>query len=190
MSRGPGKDFLPPEIERVVITAPRIRRRIRELAGQITADYQGRDLCLVTVLRGGVFFLVDLARALGVPVSVEFLGITSYGPAARSGAVRLTKDLDEGISGRHVLVVEDIVDTGLTLSYIYRNLQQRAPASLAICVLLDRPRRRIADLPIAYRGFEIPDIFVVGYGLDWRQKYRNLPYIASLRPSAYEPRAE
>jgi len=186
MSIGSEKDFLPTEIERVVITASRVRRRVRELAAEITADYQGRDLYLVTVLKGGAFFLVDLARALRIPLSVEFLGITSYGPAARSGAVRLTKDLDEGISGRHVLIVEDIVDTGLTLSYIYRNLQQRAPASLAICVFLDRPHRRIADLPIAYRGFEIPDLFVVGYGLDWRQKYRNLPYIASLKPSAYE----
>lgn len=189
MSIGSAKDFLAPGLERILISAPRIRRRVGELGRQITADYEGRDLCLVTVLKGGVFFLVDLARSIKIPVSVEFLGITTYGPQARSGAVRLTKDLDEGISGRHVLIVEDIVDTGLTLSYIYRNLQQRAPANLAICVLLDRPQRRIADLPIAYRGFEIPDVFVVGYGLDWRQKYRNLPFIAALEPSAYEGQA-
>jgi hypoxanthine phosphoribosyltransferase len=179
-------DPLLQDIEEVLISAPRLRRRVSELGKQITADYEGRDLCLVTVLRGGAFFLVDLARSIHLPVSIEFMAITSYGPQSQTGAVRITKDLDEGVSGRHLLIVEDIVDTGLTLSYIYRNLQRRAPASVAICVLLDRPYRRIADLPIAYRGFEIPDVFVVGYGLDWRQKHRNLPFIGVLKRSVYE----
>jgi len=191
MSRGSAKNFfegdpLLQDIEEVLISAPRLRRRVAELGKQITADYEGRDLCLVTVLRGGAFFLVDLARSIHLPVSIEFMAITSYGPQSQTGAVRITKDLDEGVSGRHLLIVEDIVDTGLTLSYIYRNLQRRGPASVAICVLLDRPYRRIADLPIAYKGFEIPDVFVVGYGLDWRQKHRNLPFIGVLKPSVYE----
>jgi len=152
---------------------------VARLARQISEDYKGLELWLVTVLKGGTFFLVDLARQLRLPVAIDFLAISSYGPQAR-GTVRITKDLEQDISGKHVLVVEDIVDTGLTLGYICRTLRVRRPASLEVCVLLDRPRRRIVDIDIRYRGFEAPDKFLVGYGLDWKQRYRNLPYIASV----------
>jgi hypoxanthine phosphoribosyltransferase len=169
----------PPELEEIVFTREQIRRRVARLARQISRDYRGLELWLVTVLKGGAFFLVDLARQLDLPLSIDFLAISPYGPQAK-GTVRITKDLEQDISGRHVLVVEDIVDTGLTLGYICRALQVRRPTSLEVCVLLDRPRRRIVDIGIRYRAFEAPDKFLVGYGLDWRQRYRNLPYIASV----------
>jgi hypoxanthine phosphoribosyltransferase len=164
-----------------LITAARLRARVRALGRRITRDYAGRDLHLVTILRGGLFFLTDLARAIELPLSLDCLAITSY---ARGGAgtVRITKDLDDSIRGRDVLIVEDIIDTGLTLAYIRRNLLVREPASLRICTLLDRPYRRIVDIRVDYVGFEIPDTFVVGYGLDWRGRYRNLPYVAALQP--------
>jgi hypoxanthine phosphoribosyltransferase len=137
------------------------------------------------ILRGAVFFLVDLTRALSIPVAVDFIAISSYGPGSRaSGAVRILKDLEEEIAGRDVLVVEDIVDTGLTLGYLLQVLRARKPASLKICALLDRSARRIVDHPVAYRGFDVPDRFVVGYGLDYHQRHRNLPFIALLKPSA------
>ena len=179
--------MIPDVIETILLTPQQIRGRVRSLGRRISRDYQGRELCLISILKGGAFFLVDLARAISLPVSIDFFGISSYGPQARSGTVRITKDLDESIHGRHVLIVEDIVDTGLTLGYIYRNLALRQPASLKICVFLDRPYRRIVDLPVDYRGFEIPDSFVVGYGLDWRQQYRNLPFIGVLKSSVYSP---
>jgi hypoxanthine phosphoribosyltransferase len=169
----------PPDVAEIVFTREQIRRRVARLARQISEDYKGLELWLVTVLKGGAFFLVDLARQLDLAVAIDFLAISSYGPHAR-GTVRITKDLEQDISGRHVLVVEDIVDTGLTLGYICRALRVRRPASLEVCVLLDRPRRRIVDIDIRYRGFEAPDRFLVGYGLDWRQRYRNLPCIASV----------
>jgi hypoxanthine phosphoribosyltransferase len=137
---------------------------------------------LVTVLKGGVFFLADLARSLPLPVTLDFLAIAGYGPQAASGAVRLTKDLDDSIVGRHVLIVEDVIDTGLTLGYIHRSLADRRPASLKIAILFDRPRRRLVDLTIDYVGFELPDRFVVGYGLDWRGQFRHLPFVAALEP--------
>jgi hypoxanthine phosphoribosyltransferase len=164
----------------VVLTARQIRVRVRQLARQISRDYSGLDLRLVTVLKGGVFFVADLARALTVPTTLDFLAISPYGPGAPSGAVRLTKDLDGSIVGRHVLIVEDVVDTGLTLGYIYRDLELRRPASLKVCILFDRPYRRLVDIPIAYHGFELPDKFVVGYGLDWRDQYRHLPDLVAL----------
>jgi len=169
------------EIGEVLLTQRQIRAKVRALAREISRDYEGKEILLITILKGGVFFLTDLAKAVTVPVALDFLGISSYGPESRGGEVRFTKDLDVSIRGRHVLVVEDIVDTGLTLGYIQRNLMNREPASLRTCVLLDRPYRRILDIPIHYRGFELPDQFVVGYGLDWREKYRNLPYIAVLK---------
>jgi len=168
----------------VLFSADRIASRIRELGEAISRDYAGRDLVLAGVLRGAAFFLVDLARALTIPAAVDFIAISSYGPSSKaSGVVRIVKDLEEEIAGRDLLVVEDIVDTGLTLGYLLRILREREPASLKVCTLLDRSVRRIVDHPIAYRGFEVPDRFVVGYGLDYQQRYRSLPFIALLNPA-------
>ncbi len=169
-----------PQVGEVLLKARQIQAKVTFLAKQISKDYQDKQVHLVTILKGGVYFLTDLSRRLSIPTSIDFLGITTYGPST-TGEVRFTKDLDESIHHRHVIVVEDIVDTGLTLGYILRNLEARQPASLRTCVLLDRPYRRILDIPIHYRGFEIPDDFVVGYGLDWNGLYRNLPYIALLK---------
>ena len=169
------------ELKDILLTEDQIRTRIGELAAEISRDYGGRDLLLVTVLRGGIYFLADLGRALAIPAAIDFMAITSYTADSPSGVARLLKDLDEEISGRHVLLVEDVIDTGLTSAYLLRVLRTRNPASLAICTLLDKTARRIVPaLPIRYRGFEIPDLFVVGYGLDFHQRYRNLPYIAVL----------
>ena len=168
------------EVGEVLIPENKLRARVRALGRRITKDYADRDLHLITVLRGGLFFLTDLARAIDRPLSLDCLGISSYA-GQRQGSVRITKDLDDSIQGRHVLITEDIIDTGLTLAYIRRNLLVHEPASLEICTLLDRPYRRIVDIRVKYVGFEVPDTFVVGYGLDWRGKYRNLPYIAALK---------
>ena len=157
----------------------RCRRGIAELAAEISADYEGRDLLLVGVLKGAVFFMADLMRRLTVPCEIDFMAISSYGAATDSSGVvvRILKDLDLNISGRDVLVVEDIVDSGLTLSYLMRSLRARKPASLEICALLTKPERREIDVPVRYVGFEIPNKFVIGYGLDFAERYRNLPYI-------------
>ena len=175
------------DVAQVLITRARLQARVRALGRRITRDYAGRDLHLITILRGGLFFLTDLARAVELPLSLDCLGISSYAGQVTpgQGRVRITKDLDDQIEGRHVLLVEDIIDTGLTLGYIRRSLLVREPASLRICTLLDRPYRRIVETPVDYVGFEIPDAFVVGYGLDWRGRYRNLPYIATLKPERY-----
>jgi len=172
------------QLDRVLITEAQLQSRIHELADAVSADYAGETPLLVSVLKGAVYFMADLSRAISVPIAMDFMAITSYGPGqGTSGAVRLIKDLDEQISGRHVLLVEDIIDTGLTAAYLLRILGARDPASLRICTLLDKTARRIVDtLPIRYRGFEVPDVFVVGYGLDYRQLYRNLPFIGVLRP--------
>jgi hypoxanthine phosphoribosyltransferase len=176
---------MPEEIGEILFPAERITARVRELGVAISQEYVGRDLVLVAVLRGAAFFVVDLARALSIPVTVDFIAVSSYGAGSKAGgAVRIVKDLDEEIAGRDVLLVEDIVDTGLTLGYLLRMLRAREPASLNVCALLDRSVRRIVEHPIAYRGFEIPDRFVVGYGLDYRQRYRNLPCIAILKSPA------
>jgi hypoxanthine phosphoribosyltransferase len=172
----------PSPVSEVLFTEEAIRDRVVAMASDISRDYAGRDLLVVTVLKGGLYFLTDLTRAIDVPLAIDVMAINAYragkGP---SGAVRLIKDLDEEITGRHVLLVEDIIDTGLTASYLIRSLRARDPADLAICTLLDKTARRIIDtLPIRYRGFEAPDVFLVGYGLDYRQLYRNLPYIGVL----------
>lgn len=175
------------DIAEVLVTEDDLQDKVRQLGDQISADYAGRDLVLISVLRGGFIFLADLCRAISMPVTIDLMAVSSYGPGAKpSGVVKILKDLDESIAGREVLVIEDIIDTGLTLSYLLRNLEPRAPASLKVCVLLDKPARRIVDLPIAYRGFEIPDKFVVGYGLDYRQHYRNLPFIATLTKDTFD----
>lgn len=172
-----------PEISQVLLTEEQIRARVRALAAEISHDCSGRDLLVVSVLKGALYFLADLTRAMEIPLAIDFMAISSYrGGKGPSGAVRLIKDLDEDLSGRHVLLVEDIIDTGLTASYLLRALQARDPADLAICTLLDKTARRIAHtLPIRYRGFEVPDLFLVGYGLDYRQYHRNLPYIGVIR---------
>jgi len=171
------------EIEETVFTVEEIRQRVGELAGEINRDYEGTDLLLIGILKGAFIFLADLARRLTVPVRFDFIACSSYGSSTRtSGVVRILKDLDSDISGKHVLLVEDIVDTGLTLSYLVKNLEARGPDSLHICTLLNKssPERK-ADLPIRYQGFSIPDDFVIGYGLDCAEEYRNLPYIAKIR---------
>jgi hypoxanthine phosphoribosyltransferase len=158
-----------------------LRERVRELAASISADYAGRDLLLVGVLKGAVFFLSDLMRHLTVPCEVDFMAVASYGSSTdSSGVVRILKDLDASIEGRDVLIVEDIVDSGLTLSYLLRTMRARDPASLEVCALLTKPERRKVNLPIRYTGFEIPNQFVIGYGLDYGEKYRNLPFVAVL----------
>ncbi len=162
-----------------------IEHAVRRLGATITRDYRSRDLVLVSVLRGGVIFLADLCRHIDIPLTVDFMAISSYGPGS-SGTVRITKDLDDAIEGRDVLIVEDIIDTGLTLNYLLRVLQQRQPASIAVCTLLDKSVRRFVDLPIEYRGFTVPDRFLVGYGLDLDGEWRNLSYIATLDESVWK----
>lgn len=175
------------DLAEILIPEAELQAKIHELGAAISRDYAGKDLVLISVLRGGFIFLADLCRAVTLPVTVDVMAVSSYGPDARPlGVVKILKDLDESVTGRDLLIVEDVIDTGLTLSYLLRNLEPRVPASLKICVLLDKPARRIVDLPIAYRGFEIPDKFVVGYGLDYRQRYRNLPYIATLTKEALD----
>jgi hypoxanthine phosphoribosyltransferase len=170
----------PAVAEGLLFSEEAIQQRVAELGRRITADYAGRDLVLVTVLRGGVFFLADLCRHIDLPLRLDFMAISSYAHEAHTGAVRITKDLDEDLCGASVLVVEDIIDTGLTLNYLLSVLKGRGPASVEVAALLDRDVRRIVDLPIAYRGFTMPDRFVIGYGLDLRGRYRNLRYIATL----------
>ncbi|MCW5932916.1 MAG: hypoxanthine phosphoribosyltransferase [Fimbriimonadia bacterium] len=174
--------YQPDIVDRIWLPAEQIQQRVLDIAQQIERDYDGAMPHLVTVMKGGIFFMTDLARALTLPHTLDFLSIARYGPHVQSGEVRITKDLDEPISGRHVLILEDIVDTGMTLGYIYKNLERRKPASLKVCILLDRPRRRLVDVPIAYKGFDAPDEFLVGYGLDWREQCRNLPYVGILKP--------
>jgi hypoxanthine phosphoribosyltransferase len=171
-----------PGLDRVLFTEEQIDQRIRELAARISRDYQGKSLKLVGVLKGSVFFLTALARHIEVPLKVDFLGISSFSNKSGSpGVVRIAKDLDEAIEGEDVLLVEDIVDTGFTLRYLLQTLAGRAPNSLSVCTFLDRNSRRIVQVPVDYRGFEIPDRFVVGFGLDHNQLYRNLGYVAVLK---------
>ena len=166
----------------VLIGEEELQARIRSLGAEISADYHGRELLLVGVLKGAVFFMADLMRSISVACEIDFMAISSYGAATdSSGVVRILKDLDINIEGRHVLVVEDIIDSGLTLSYLLRNLESREPASLEICALLTKPERREVDVPVRYIGFEIPNRFVIGYGLDFAERYRNLPYVGILR---------
>jgi hypoxanthine phosphoribosyltransferase len=169
----------------VLIDKETLSARIGELGAEVSADYQGRDLLLIGVLKGAVFFMADLMRKLTIPCEVDFMAISSYGASTdSSGVVRILKDLDINIEGRHVLVVEDIIDSGLTLSYLMRNLESREPATLEVCALLTKPDRREIEVPVRYVGFEIPNRFVIGYGLDFGERYRNLPYVAVLSDDA------
>jgi hypoxanthine phosphoribosyltransferase len=169
----------------VLIDTDALRARVAELGAEVSADYEGRDLLLIGVLKGAVFFMADLMRKLTIPCEVDFMAISSYGASTdSSGVVRILKDLDINIEGRHVLVVEDIIDSGLTLSYLMRNLESREPATLEVCALLTKPERREIEVPVRYVGFEIPNRFVIGYGLDFGERYRNLPYVAVLSDDA------
>ena len=168
-------------IGEILVQADELQHRIKEMAAEVSRDYKGRDLLLIGVLKGAVFFLADLMRELDIPCEVDFMAVSSYGSATdSSGVVRILKDLDTPIEGRHVLIVEDIVDSGLTLQYLLRNLGARNPATLEVCALLTKPSRRKVDLPLRFTGFEIPDRFAIGYGLDHAERYRNLPYVAAL----------
>jgi hypoxanthine phosphoribosyltransferase len=175
------------DIASVLVSEKDIQSKIEELASQIDRDYAGRDVLLVGVLKGAFMVISDLSRALTVPLQIDFMAVSSYGLAtSTSGVVRILKDLDREIAGKHVLLVEDIIDSGLTLAYLLRNLKSREPASIEVCALLRKPDAAKVEIPVRYLGFEIPNEFVVGYGLDYAQRYRNLPYIGTLKPSVYE----
>jgi len=189
-------NFYPPEaygdlnegIREIVLTAEEIQSRVREMGQAISRDYEGCNPLLIGVLKGVFPFMSDLLRMITIPVEVDFMAVASYSPAFRDqGMVRLEKDLEEPIAGRHVLFVEDVIDTGLTLSYLLRNLKARQPASLKVCVLFNKSRRRLIDVPVQYKGFDLPDRFIVGYGLDYREKYRNLPFVGLLKPDVFQP---
>src|SRR5499433_189810 len=174
------------DLKQVLIPADRVRQRVTELAAQIDADYAGRELLLVGVLKGAVMVMADLARAIRLPVQMDWMAISSYGSGTKSsGVVRILKDLDTDITGRHVLIVEDIVDSGLTLSWLAGNLRSRQPASLAVCAMPRKPGSAQMHVDVRYTGFDIGDEFVVGYGLDYAQRYRNLPFIGTLAPAVY-----
>jgi hypoxanthine phosphoribosyltransferase len=169
------------KIGEILVQADELQHRITEMAAEVSRDYAGKDLLLIGVLKGAVFFLADLMRQLDIPCEVDFMAVASYGSSTdSSGVVRILKDLDRPLEGRHVLIVEDIVDSGLTLQYLMRTLEARGPASLQVCALLTKPERRKVEMPARYVGFEIPDKFAIGYGLDYAERYRNLPYVAAL----------
>jgi len=174
------------DVESVLLSAEELAKRIEEIGAQITADYAGKEILMIGVLRGAVIFMADLARAIKVPVAIDFMAVSSYGAGvSSSGVVRILKDLDENVEGKHVLVVEDIIDSGLTLNYLLDNLKSRQPASIKLCTLLNKPERRKVNVKIDYNGFNVPDYFVIGYGLDYAEKYRNLPFIGILKPEVY-----
>lgn len=182
----PISDNMHDDIEAILISEETLQARINDLARAVNDDYRGKDLLLVGILKGAIMFMVDIARKLDRPLDLDFMAISSYGNATESsGVVRILKDLDEPIAGRNVLIVEDIIDTGLTLRYLVENLRRRDPASLEVCALLDKAKARQKVIEPKYLGFALPDRFVVGYGLDYAQKYRNLPYIGVLKPSVY-----
>ncbi len=174
------------DVSEVLITGEEISEKTAELARQITADYKDKDPLLICILKGGLMFLADLTRQIHLPLEIDFMAVSSYGDATESsGVVRILMDLERNIQGRHVLIVEDIIDTGRTLNYIIHNLRTRGPASIKICTLLNKPARRVLDIPLDYVGFVIPDRFVVGYGLDYGEIYRNLPFVGVLKPELY-----
>ena len=177
---------VPAEIDEVLFSEQEIQDKIREMAKAIDEDYRGQELLLVGVLKGAVMVMADLARALETPVSMEFMAVSSYGSAtSSSGVVRILKDLDREITDKHVLVVEDIIDSGLTLNWLLRNMRSRGPASVEVCALLRKPEAAKVDVPVRYTGFDIPNAFVVGYGLDYAERYRDLPFVGRLRPEVY-----
>ena len=174
------------DIEKILFSEENLKQRVKELGEQITADYQGKEPILITVLRGSYIFMADLSRAIDLPCVIDFMSVSSYGKGTTSsGQVQITKDLSDEIAGKHVIVVEDILDSGNTLSYLLEILKARQPASVRLCTLLDKPERRVKDIQADYCGFTIPDAFVVGYGLDYAEKYRNLPFVGILKPVVY-----
>jgi hypoxanthine phosphoribosyltransferase len=175
------------DIKEILIPEDELQNRIKELGRQITEDYKGKDLVLVCVLKGAIMFMSDLSKYIDLPLTMDFMAVSSYGSSTQSsGVVKIIKDLDASIEGKDVLIVEDIIDTGLTLSYLVENLKSRGPKSVKICTLLDKPNKRKADVAYDYKGFTVPDEFVVGYGLDYAEKYRNLPYISILKEEVYK----
>ena len=177
------------EIETVLLDEERVRAGVAELAARISEDYRGLDLLLVGVLKGAFILMADLARHLTVPHEFDFMAVSSYGSATQtSGVVRILKDLDREIQGRDVLIIEDIIDSGLTLNYLLKNLRSRRPATLEVCALLYKPEQLKADIEVKYAGFDIPSVFVVGYGLDYAERYRNLPFVGTLKPEVYRGR--
>jgi len=175
------------DLEKIILSREQILERVRELGEIITQDYHDKQLFVIGILRGASVFMADLIRQIDLPMEIDFMAVSSYGVSTKSsGVVRIVKDLDSTITDKDVLIVEDIVDSGLTLKYIVENLKSRKPASIKLCTLLDKPSRRVADVEVQYNGFIIPDEFVVGYGLDYGEKYRNLPYIGVLKPEVYD----
>jgi hypoxanthine phosphoribosyltransferase len=175
------------DIQQVVYTKDEIEQRVTQMGQAISRDYLGRNPLVVGVLKGVLFFMADLLRNISVPVEIDFIAVSSYSPESRDqGFVRMVKDLDLPIYNRHILFIEDVIDTGLTLNYLLQNLRARQPATLEVCVLFNKPDHRLIDFPIKYKGFDLPDQFVVGYGLDYKEKYRNLPFLGSLHPSVFQ----
>lgn len=175
------------DVKDVMYSEETLRNKVDEIAARITEDYRGKDLLMIGVLKGANVFMCDLMRKITFPIQIDFIAASSYGHSTESsGVVKILKDLDYSIEGKDVLIVEDIIDTGLTLQYLVKNFLSRKPNSIAICTLLDKPERRIANLDVKYAGFQIPDEFIVGYGIDYAEKYRNLPYIATLKPEVYQ----
>ncbi len=187
LEKGDNIPIMHEDIEKILISEEQLRSRITELGAKITHDYQGKNLLLLGTLKGAVPFIADLARAINLPLELDYMAVASYGDSAQSsGIVRIVKDLEGPISQKHVLIVEDIIDSGLTLHYLVDLLRRRNPLSLRICSLLDKERERVREISVDYLGFSIPDKFVVGYGLDYAQRYRNLPYVGILKPSVYK----
>lgn len=175
------------DIEKVLLSEEEIAAKVKELGAQIAKDYADKNPLIVSVLRGSFVFMADLVRAIDVPCTVDFMSVSSYGSGTTSsGEVKITKDFDVSIEGRHLIIVEDILDSGRTLSYLMKTLKARGAASIALCTFLDKPDRRVVPVEVAYKGFTVPDAFIVGYGLDYDQRYRNLPYVGVLKPSVYE----
>lgn len=175
------------DVEKVLLSEEQLSQKIAELGEEISKDYQGKEIVAIRVLKGAILFMADLARAVKVPMALDFMAVSSYGNGtSTSGTVRILKDLDNSIEGKHVLVVEDIIDSGVTLKYLLKNLKSRKPASIKLCTLLNKPERRRVEVDIDYCGFTVPDYFLVGYGLDYAEKYRNLPFIGILKPAIYE----
>lgn len=175
------------DVQEILVTEEELRKRNKELGGQISKDYEGKDLMLIGVLKGSVPFMADLMREITIPCTMDFMAVSSYGSTTQSsGIVRILKDLDTNIQNKNILIVEDIIDTGYTLKYLIENLRSRKPSSVKICCLLDKPDRRKVELGIDYVGFKIPDAFVIGYGLDYAEKYRNLPFVGVLKKEVYQ----